>query len=604
MSEYYTNENLIQGLIPDSVWDPQFIRYLMDEKLLERLGALMLFCIVMAILALCVKFFYVLLLRVLGVPSLAYKNLVYYHQLWRMNKKVTKLSLSNHKAVARASLVKNFEVIEKDGFKLVIDYRDGGKVVASHYIGSFVDVKVEEKKPEMAIPSNDFIKCESSDPLATSAKGVLSIRNASGNVVSMGSRQKVGGQSCFVTAFHSWKEVLRGGPDMKMEHNGLALRFEEAGDWKIVFCSGETKRDIIALVPSKLSLWASLKVKELIPKPFQNSSNVTLYGFTNEGLHYTSSTAFDSDEWGVIKYTASTLEGWSGTPVMSKGYVVGVHCHARESLGCNGGTSTFWLDLPEFKNKKYESEPLFKGRRFVDELPVEAYNEKYRTFDFRTEHFHHRITYIGSFAKRESRPVDPANPLHYTGEDDFFDQYYENANPSDSISDPRNAFEEDRSDFPQGVQLTYPQILSEFTNLVDSIGKKEALNKQELDSVKSVLAQIVSSVKDVPKETNSLIKLQSGEIHLTTGNIPPETPKLSAEASTCKPQDIQVLMVCVTRKQEKLFNRISSTRRFQKALREATAEERNALRRRLLEFVSSSKTMLVENPLQDFLLTL
>jgi hypothetical protein len=93
------------------------------------------------------------------------------------------------------------------------------------------------------------------------------------------------------------------------------------------------------------------------------------------------------------------------------------------------------------------------------------------------------------------------------------------------------------------------------------------------------------------RQTQGLV-LQSGVGHrsLQQQNDSPSSPR---------PENIEVLVILLTRRQERLYNRICHTRRFQQALRAHPSP--STLRRNLLDFVMSSNTASIGNPLQDFL---
>lgn len=483
------------------------------------------------------------------------------------------------------SALSDLEVVENfNGFRILIK-KSTGEILSSYPIVHDMVNLATTKVPEMAVKNNSYYPITlEPEETGTTPDGLISIRDASGKPMAMGCRVDFNGKNCLLTAAHVWKDYQESGKNWRAEHKGITLPIEDH-DWTIEFISDEDNRDVVILSTFP-SFFSRLKVKKLKVKSFVDKISVLLNGYLPHGLHYTMAQGDLGEEWGTVQYRASTEFGWSGTPILQGGFVVGIHTHRNEVTGVNCGTSSaVWLGPGVLLESDVNDS---RKHKWVAELP----SGQARYFTYCTPQYVHRIKYIGQFASIvESKPHKGINHVTWTPQDDV--DLYEDEMDS--------RFE---SGFQRGVQRSPTPSLGSL-NSGDTLGSMEKQLKKVLGSIKSEPARTGVSVRKKGAVTNSTKMLQSGVSRSLRGISLPEMPTQSDEACTSRPRDTTVLLVTMTRWEERLYNRICHTRAFQRALRESTRSGPNMnLRMRTLEYVMSSAAKLSENPLQDFLATL
>jgi hypothetical protein len=542
------------------------------------------------------------------------------------------------------------ETFTHKGFKVLVDTEDD-KIISAHYVGSDTDPKaipaelvdglqdVAIKIPvettslqmkEMALRGNEFYPVIG-DCNKTTRVGVLSIRDEHDKIVGMASRITVRGKSCLYTAHHVWGEVHKNAhKGWVIEHNGYSLRINTIAKWSPVIWSHTDALDTVTLCPPE-AFWATLQVKALKTKVFQDASNVQLFGYTPSGFSATHGIGSLAPHWGTIRHTASTLDGWSGSPIISNGYVVGVHT-GRLDHTHNVGSQAFW-ELTGKKEKGTNNNFYYmeKVDKFGPTLPhpydgadedwmdrdtrfgVEGYQE----FDYYDDDYRYTVQFYKGHARlKYDQMSERVREPTYTPEDQFWDSWDDNVIRYGDMSTESAKPEVVKSqseptivsrkfaveDFQKGGQLCSQVPCKEFTTLGSTSGPTDLLQKQELVSKKSVAVVIKASqkAKNAPR---SLKKLQSGRIPLTSGSFLQEVQLQSESPSTSRPVDINVLMLSMSRRQEKIYNAICHTRVFQRALRE-DPENALSLRRRALMFSISSPTASTGELTQAFLSSL
>jgi hypothetical protein len=147
-------------------------------------------------------------------------------------------------------------------------------------------------------------------------------------------------------------------------------------------------------------------------------------------------------------------------------------------------------------------------------------------------------------------------------------------------------------------QLTRPSSGSSISGITGK--KKRKKQKKGLVSSKSEPALIAPTVAQ-PSICRCLSEPVLPAKVLQSGTIRPETQRLNDEACSFRPQDIMVRVAVMSKRQEKLFNRICQHRKYQQVFRDLPMDERLRLRNLTLDFVLLSKSPLTETQVQDFL---
>jgi hypothetical protein len=125
--------------------------------------------------------------------------------------------------------------------------------------------------------------------------------------------------------------------------------------------------------------------------------------------------------------------------------------------------------------------------------------------------------------------------------------------------------------------------------------------QKDFDFMKSVDARLRVMEEKQQFALNLLNEQLNLKPVLQSGIIRHDTPALSVSPCLSRQPSTEVSIVLMSRKQEKLYNRICHTRKFQQALRDRTPDQIRDLRLKLLDYVMSLTTRLRGNPHQDFL---
>jgi hypothetical protein len=324
------------------------------------------------------------------------------------------------------------------------------------------------------------------------------------------------------------------------------------------------------------AIWSTLKVPSL-KLAYLSAGAARIAGFKNRELH-TAYGSFSSDGF-IIEHSISTDHSWSGSPLVVGKGVVGIHTGAWPSRDVNEGTSPFWIHT----GKSLETPHDVKNLAYVEDLPQGDYVD----FEFSTSKYTHTVRRVGKFAKViNSEKLDA--DIHWSLEDDIAEFFTESA-----INNEKSA-----TVFPKPATAS-PVKSMKTSSLPGNIKQKKILkvvlasNTKEESKDKVALAN-----KPKPPKFSSQQQRKGKVLH--SGVSPKKVPQPSSSLSPSKPKDIVVKMVLMSRKQEKLYNGIIHTRKFQQCLRNGTDAENSQLRRSLLAYVTSP-TPSTGNPVQDFL---
>lgn len=216
-------------------------------------------------------------------------------------------------------------------------------------------------------------------PVGKEPGSLVCLQNEEGKVVGMASRVKTGSGSVLLTAFH----VLTEHREVYICKNKARVRMEPT--WETEAWNASPEVDFIAIrVPVKV--WSVLGVSSSPTKSLRGCVPVTCYGASSSSS-FTSSSGTATYEKGFnIIHKASTLVGWSGSPLYCKGFVVGLHRSFRVP-GVSNNATTIHVVLSTSES------PLEDGG--IREIDMEE-------GEFRTDFVEYTIGGRGTYAVGES----------------------------------------------------------------------------------------------------------------------------------------------------------------------------------------------------------
>ena len=493
---------------------------------------------------------------------------------------------------------------------------------------------------EMAMPTSTFIATEEQNAVSD---GVMSLRSDD-YVIGMASCIGYSTHGpCLVTAAHVWAELWKSG-NATIEHKGESYKINF--NWKVVLHSSPHDLDIIVIaVPHPV--FAALGVRKLKTNALSSSQKCVTYGFDELGFFGTSTGRVEHKprEAFRCKHYATTTYGFSGSPLVVAGNAVGIHTGGEMgALGnYNLGTLFFWTDLKQQLESSTTTEGSYTFQEELEQEPerVVKFNAKGKT---------HSLEQIGRSVKLRSMPKSSEVSEHPSfdsivtewAEEELGDweskkikqvikpkakkTSFKESNPTGESPDWEDFPKEDRSPrtkpnpmknlpegftpdtFVQGLALMLNRIQEQNSSLMSAPTKSARRRARKRANL--VQTALVSNISEsartkstaVPPTTlpASTSPLKDGQIS-QSGAFPKGGPWQSSEVSSSKPVDSSVLIVHFTRRQEKLYNRVCQTRKYQQLWGSLGYEEKGSLRRKTLEFVLSSKINLRETQVQDFL---
>lgn len=219
------------------------------------------------------------------------------------------------------------------------------------------------------------------------------LQNTAGETKGMGSRVRLNGKSVLLTAYHVCEttDTLYIAKYCENEARGKRVKIEKT--WLADFAAKDKDVDIIGIeVPAKV--WSSLGVSEGKTRvPATTRIPISVFGADNASkVKSSQSTAVVASNF-TGYHSATTTHGWSGSPIVNAGFVVGVHrgCD-RTQIGVNKFTplhpimlspevetepdsgKNSEIDAEEAKSRPYEfSETDFYGRGKVRHANNEWY---------------------------------------------------------------------------------------------------------------------------------------------------------------------------------------------------------------------------------------
>lgn len=183
--------------------------------------------------------------------------------------------------------------------------------------------------PEMAINASPTTKVVSG-----SEPDSLVVLYREGRVIGFGARIKSPlGEDLLLTAKHVW--------DLEPTHMAKRGKSVPLAKSRLIYFSNEEFLDF-SFVELPSGYWTSLGVRNTRLKKAGPRTPVRVFGgsssqalFSASGLATYGKTSFE------LKHTATTVPGWSGTPLYHKGNVVGLHLGGQIALGVNRACNAF-----------------------------------------------------------------------------------------------------------------------------------------------------------------------------------------------------------------------------------------------------------------------
>jgi len=457
----------------------------------------------------------------------------------------------------------------------------------------------DEESPEMAVRSS-IVTILSETPGFTAHPSLMSLRNERDELFGLCSRIKYGKSTKIVMAKHSYLLMKASGGKVSLENRG---RVHLMSPEDFVPILGTTVGDVqIVSIPDHIL--AALQVRAMKTRMVKGNPTVRVYGFDPLGRFFVStgqmtgsSTVFRNN------HTCTTYPGCSGSPLIVDQTIVGVHCAALKQKGVNIATSCFWA-RDEITNESWTTEGDW----------TEDFNLDWKASDddknFDLELYgatERRSTYVyNSKRKAFTLPPDNADSWSNLEEMDFsVIPTFEDAIP---VEKPKVSFVETPEivvikpeDFPQVPSPTLKDTVN--SDNTSSIQKKKRTRKRLSKSAPAPLALGVDDAK-LLLTLRKLLREHPDEILQSSIGL------LQEALPSCDPSSIipagpvnqSVIMVHFTRKQLRLYNRITHQRCYQSYLRNANSLQAWQLRSCTLEFVLSSPNSYRETPTPEFLL--
>jgi len=477
-----------------------------------------------------------------------------------------------------------------DGFTVLVDTNTGEVVPGSMAQEIPVLETITKNVKEMAQPGSASHVFNPLSPAFTSVPGLTSIRNHQGAVLGMGFFITYKSQKVLCTAYHVWIQATKF--SLSLEHQN---RVVSPTKWKVVMVSGVEEFDIVMvhLHPDIVSNLGAKTLKCIVPKENQSFS---VYGYEKGAFSSSKGQVnFKDMIFGHGLHNASTIPGWSGSPLVAHdGKVIGMHTGAGEKF--NTFIEPFWLLINNEETSDYHAQRYVKKFDF-DSNDTEAaladrlnyLDDRYDTYEssYMDQQGFYTTTNVGkSYKVRSVIREDPKLTYGYDWNEDtaVFDY--------DSAVEKYNRKIVNETSFQ--MESKAASSTSSSLQKKNRQSQKKAVASKELD-----VSSPLEAIQKESKKPKPVVKRQSNDLVSLISDIPPSTQTQNLDLSLSKPEDTNVFIVRLTRKQEKLYNRICHSRKFQQALKEA--RNPSILRRRALAFTISCTNHSVGDPLQDFL---
>lgn len=190
-------------------------------------------------------------------------------------------------------------------------------------------------------------------PMGQEPSYLVSIQSRDGVVRGMGCRARIGNEVVLLTSYHVTQcsdelFITKFNPNEQ-----VGKRFKIEDDWQTNFYCSDKDVDVIAInVPAKI--WATLCVGTIKAKvPTVRKIPCQLFGAESSSKIKCSAGMAWLATGFTGRHTATTTKSWSGSPVVSNGYVIGVHRGTNKQVI---DQNTFTVMHPSFFPQESESD--------------------------------------------------------------------------------------------------------------------------------------------------------------------------------------------------------------------------------------------------------
>lgn len=176
-------------------------------------------------------------------------------------------------------------------------------------------------------------------------KFVVVLQNAFGETKGLGSRIRIGKKDILLTSYH----VLECSDELFIAkynvNENVGMRVALDPKWQKNFYCKDNEVDIVAIeVPSQV--WSKLGVSIGSVKPATTTRRpICVYGASSSKAFRCSSGMGNLVHGFTGEHTASTTGGWSGSPIVSGGFIIGVH---RGSNATKANVNRYTVMHPSF----------------------------------------------------------------------------------------------------------------------------------------------------------------------------------------------------------------------------------------------------------------
>lgn len=205
---------------------------------------------------------------------------------------------------------------------------------------------------------------------------LVSIQSKEGVTRGMGCRAKIGNEVVLLTSYH----ISQSSDELYLAkfnpNESVGKRFKIENSWKGNFYSSDKDVDIIGMeVPAKI--WASLCVGIIKAKvPTSRKAPCQVFGAESTSKIKSSAGMAWFAHGFTGRHTATTAKSWSGSPIISNGYVIGIHRGTHKEIA---DQNTFTVMHPSFFPQTTESDWDHGHIVEIDQEEVASREAKFET---------------------------------------------------------------------------------------------------------------------------------------------------------------------------------------------------------------------------------
>lgn len=370
----------------------------------------------------------------------------------------------------------------------------------------------------------------------TDPKWLVVLQNARGETKGMGCRAKIGNSVVLLTAYHLVKSTDELYIAKYSKSDGIGRRVRIEGEWEVDFYSHDSEVDVVGVkVPN--NVWSSLGVGVINAQtPSTGRKACMLFGAESSKAVKSSSGIgfFKSGFTGT--HGATTAKSWSGSPVVSKGCVIGVHKGSDKTL-CNA--NVFTVIHPSLFPVSNET---MYDHGHIQEIDLDEADS--RPYDFKEADIHGRG--LVGYSEHEyytKYMEESARRASYRGRKITWSDLVEDDNEVE-FSDALEA--QPDFDFPLNFQgavseCSSPLKSSETTNTVnrplsESMGCPSLRLEDRVSNLEKLLEHTLASMLSLQEVSSQNSKILTG---LNAEALRNSIPSCSKQPASDKPTDLK-----------------------------------------------------------------